>query len=165
LKEFTRLTILLSLSVVLNIIESFIPLFSGIMPGFKLGLANIVTLFIVYEYGLKNALYVGILRVFLVGLLRTGLFNTHFIFSLSGCVLSIIMMFLAKKINLSIIGVSITGAIFHSIGQVLIAIILLNSSIIYYLPWLLLFSILTVIIIGLICKQLLNTYHQYLLDN
>jgi len=165
LKEFTRLTILLSLSVVLNIIESFIPLFSGIMPGFKLGLANIVTLFIVYEYGLKNALYVGILRVFLVGLLRTGLFNTHFIFSLSGCVLSIIMMFLAKKINLSIIGVSITGAIFHSIGQVLIAIILLNSSIIYYLPWLLLFSIPTGIIIGLICKQLLNTYHQYLLDN
>lgn len=165
MKEFTRLTILLSLSVVLNIIESFIPLFSGIMPGFKLGLANIVTLFIVYEYGLKNALYVGILRVFLVGLLRTGLFNTHFIFSLSGCVLSIIMMFLAKKINLSIIGVSITGAIFHSIGQVLIAIILLNSSIIYYLPWLLLFSIPTGIIIGLICKQLLNTYHQYLLDN
>lgn len=165
MKEFTRLTILLSLSVVLNIIESFIPLFSGIMPGFKLGLANIVTLLIVYEYGLKNALYVGILRVFLVGLLRTGLFNTHFIFSLSGCVLSIIMMFLAKKINLSIIGVSITGAIFHSIGQVLIAIILLNSSIIYYLPWLLLFSIPTGIIIGLICKQLLNTYHQYLLDN
>lgn len=165
MKEFTRLTILLSLSVVLNIIESFIPLFSGIMPGFKLGLANIVTLFIVYEYGLKNALYVGILRVFLVGLLRTGLFNTHFIFSLSGCILSIIMMFLAKKINLSIIGVSITGAIFHSIGQVLIAIILLNSSIIYYLPWLLLFSIPTGIIIGLICKQLLNTYHQYLLDN
>jgi len=159
MKKFTRLTILLSLSVVLNIIESYIPLFNGIIPGFKLGLANIVTLFILYEFGVKDALYIGILRVFLVGLLRTGLFNTTFIFSITGCIVSILMMFLAKKINLSIIGVSIAGSIFHSLGQIIIAMIILNNNMIYYLPWLLLLSIPTGIIVGLISKKLLDNYN------
>lgn len=158
MKKFTRLAILLSLSVVLNIIESFIPLFNGIIPGFKLGLANIVTLFILYEYSLKDALYIGILRVFLVGLLRTGLFNTTFIFSITGCILSIITMFLAKKINLSIIGVSITGSIFHSLGQTFIAMILLNNNMLYYLPWLLLLSIPTGILVGIISKKIIDSY-------
>jgi len=156
MKKFTRLSILLALAVVLNIVESFIPLFNGFIPGFKLGLANIVTLFILYKYGLKDALYVGILRVFLVGILRLGIFNTHFFFSLSGCILSIIMMFIFKKINLSIIGVSIIGSIFHSIGQILVAIIILNNNMLYYLPWLLLLSIPTGIIVGIISKKLID---------
>lgn len=158
MKKFTRLSILLSLSIVLNIIESFIPLFNGIIPGFKLGLANVITLYVIYVFGLKEALYVGILRVFLVGLLRTGLFNTNFIFSMSGCILSIIAMFLVKKINLSVVGVSITGSVFHSLGQILIAMILLNNNMLYYLPWLLLLSIPTGIIVGLISKKLLDNY-------
>lgn len=161
MKYFTRLSLLLALSVVLNIVEAFIPLFNGFIPGLKLGLANIVTVFIIYQYGLKDALYVGILRVFLVGMLRTGLFNTSFIFSISGCILSIVMMFIAKKyLKLSIIGVSIIGSIFHSIGQVIIAMILLNKTMLYYLPWLLLFSIPTGIIVGLISKKLIDSYNM-----
>lgn len=159
MKDFTRLSLLLALSVVLNVVESFIPLFNGFIPGLKLGLANIVTLFVIYEFGLKNTLYIGILRVFLVGILRTGLFNTTFMFSLSGCILSIIMMFISKKyFKLSVIGVSIVGSIFHSIGQVIVAMILLNNSMLYYLPWLLLFSIPTGIIVGLISKKLIENY-------
>lgn len=161
MKNFTRLSLLLALSVVLNIIESFIPLFNGFIPGIKLGLANIVTLFILYKFDFKSALYVGILRVFLVGILRTGLFNTTFLFSLSGCLLSIIIMYIAKKhFKLSIIGTSVIGSIFHSIGQVLIAIILLHNSMIYYLPWLLLFSIPTGIIVGVISKKLIENYNS-----
>lgn len=161
MKYFTRLSLLLALSVVLNIVEAFIPLFNGFIPGLKLGLANIVTVFIIYQYGLKDALYVGILRVFLVGMIRTGLFNTSFIFSISGCILSIVMMFIAKKyLKLSIIGVSIIGSIFHSIGQVIIAMILLNKTMLYYLPWLLLFSIPTGIIVGLISKKLIDSYNM-----
>lgn len=163
MKKFTRLSILLALSVVLNIVESFIPLFNGIIPGFKLGLANIVTLFILYQFEVKDALYVGILRIFLVGILRTGIFNTHFFFSISGCILSIIMMFIFKKVfKLSIIGVSIIGSIFHSIGQIIVAIVILNNNMLYYLPWLLLLSIPTGIIVGLISKQLIKSYEQYL---
>lgn len=166
MKKFTRLSILLALSVVLNIAESLIPLFNGIIPGFKLGLANIVTIFILYKYNVKDALYVGILRIFLVGILRTGLFNTHFLFSISGCIISIFMMFIFKKyFKLSIIGVSVIGSIFHSIGQVIIVMLILNSNMLYYLPWLLLFSIPTGIIVGIIAKYLIENFDQDLIEN
>lgn len=155
---------LLALSVALNVIEASLPLFNGYIPGLKLGLANIVTLFIIYQFSLKDAFYVGILRVFLVGILRTGLFSTTFFFSLSGVIFSIICMYLAKNfLKLSIVGVSIVGSIAHSIGQVLTSILLLQmSSMIYYLPWLLLFSIPTGILVGLICKQLIKFYDEVL---
>ncbi len=164
MKKFTRLSMLLALSVALNVIEASLPLFNGYIPGLKLGLANIVTLFIIYQFSLKDAFYVGILRVFLVGILRTGLFSTTFFFSLSGVIFSIICMYLAKNfLKLSIVGVSIVGSIAHSIGQVLTSILLLQmSSMIYYLPWLLLFSIPTGILVGLICKQLIKFYDEVL---
>ena len=155
---------LLALSVALNIIETSLPLLNGYIPGLRLGLANIVTLFILYQFGLKDALYIGILRVFLVGILRTGIFSTTFFFSLTGVLLSILFMYLAKRfLNLSIIGVSIIGSIAHSTGQVLASIFILQmSSMIYYLPWLLLFSIPTGILVGILCKQLVKFYEQNL---
>lgn len=164
MKKFTRLSMLLALSVALNIIETSLPLLNGYIPGLKLGLANIVTLFILYQFSLKDALYIGILRVFLVGILRTGIFSTTFFFSLTGVLLSILFMYLAKRfLNLSIIGVSIIGSIAHSTGQVLASIFILQmSSMIYYLPWLLLFSIPTGILVGILCKQLVKFYEQNL---
>ena len=164
MKKFTRLSMLLALSVALNVIEASLPLFNGYIPGLKLGLANIVTLFIIYQFSLKDAFYVGILRVFLVGILRTGLFSTTFFFSLSGVIFSIICMYLAKNfLKLSIVGVSIIGSIAHSTGQVLTSILLLQmSSMIYYLPWLLLFSIPTGVLVGIICKQLIKFYDEVL---
>ncbi len=160
MKKFTRLTMLLALSVVLNIIESFIPLFSSI-PGLKLGLANIIILIVLYLYSFKDAIYISILRIILVGILRTGLFSTTFFFSLGGALLSLVAMFLVKKTKLSIIGVSIVGSIFHSLGQVFVAIIFLkNTYIIYYVPWLLLFSIPTGIIVGVTSKVILNNLEK-----
>lgn len=165
MKKFTRLSLLLALSVALNIIESFLPFFNGIIPGLKLGLANIVTIFVLYEFGLKDAFYVGILRVFLVGILRTGIFSPTFFFSMLGAIFSITAMFIGKKIlHLSIMGVSVLGSIFHSIGQVCMAILLLQmKTMIYYLPWLLLFSIPTGILVGIACKPLMKYYEENLL--
>lgn len=157
MKKFTRLTMLLALSVVLNIIESFIPLFNGNIPGLKLGLANIIILIVLYMFSFKDALYVSLLRIILVGILRTGLFSMTFFFSLGGAILSLCSMFIAKKTKLSIIGVSIVGSIFHSIGQILVAILIIkNMYIIYYVPWLLLFSIPTGILVGFTSKTILN---------
>ena len=157
MKKFTRLTMLLALSVVLNIIESFIPLFNGNIPGLKLGLANIIVLIVLYMFSFKDALYVSLLRILLVGILRTGLFSMTFFFSLGGALFSLCSMFLAKKTKLSIIGVSIVGSIFHSIGQILVAILIIkNTYIIYYVPWLLLFSIPTGILVGFTSKTILN---------
>lgn len=158
LKKTIRLSMLISLSVVISIIESYIPIFNNIVPGLRLGLSNIIILFVLYKYSFKDSMYVSIVRVLLVGLLRTGLFSVSFFFSLSGAVLSIICMYLAKKIKLlSVVGVSVIGSVSHSIGQILIAILILkNDSIIYYLPYLLIFSIPTGIITGLITKKVLE---------
>src|SRR5574344_609326 len=107
-KRSMEISVLFALSVILNIIESFFPFFNGSLPGMKLGLANSIVLLIIYIYGFKEAICMSILRVFLVGILRTGLFNFAFFFSLTGALLSTTMMYLAKKYTkLSIIGVSI----------------------------------------------------------
>ena len=148
---------LLSFSIVLSIIESFIPLFNGYIPGLKLGLANIIVLIVLYKYNFSDVIFVSILRVFIVGILRTGLFSVNFFFSLSGAFFSIIAMWLFKKTHLSMVGVSVIGSMFHSLGQILIAISFLqNSNMIYYLPWLLLFSIPTGIFVGISSKVLLK---------
>ena len=157
-KKFTRLSLFLALSVVLNLIEVIIPVFSGVIPGLKLGLANIVILFVLYTYSFKDALYVSILRVFLVGILRTGLFSVSFFFSLGGAFISIIMMYLVKRFTkLSIVGISIVGSFFHTLGQIIVACFLINmKAMMYYLPLFLLFSIPTGIATGLITKELIK---------
>lgn len=157
MKKYMRLVMLLSFSIVLSILESFIPLFNGYIPGLKLGLANIIVLIVLYKYDTKDVFFVSVLRVIVVGLMRTGLFSVNFFFSLSGALFSCCSMILFKKTKLSMIGVSVVGSIFHSIGQILIAILLLkNNNMIYYLPWLLLFSIPTGLFVGYVSKKMLS---------
>lgn len=154
LKKITRLAMFLGLSIVLSILESFVPISN--IPGIKLGLANIIILIVLYTYSFKDALYLSILKVILVGILRIGLFSITFWFSLSGAISSIIMMYIFKKITkLSIVGISIIGSIFHIIGQILIAKIFINIDILY-LPFIILIAIPTGIIIGIISKQCLK---------
>lgn len=156
-KDITLIGILTAMAVVISIIESYFTFAFEFVPGLKLGLANIVIIFTLYKYNFKMALLVSLVRVFVVALVRTG-FGFNFFFSLAGALLSIIVMALVKKTKLSVVGTSILGSISHSIGQVLMGIILLNNyNITYYLPYLLLFSIPTGIIIGLIAKKLLGS--------
>jgi len=157
MKKYMRLVMLLSMSIVLSIIESFIPLFNGFIPGLKLGLANIIVLIVLYKYDVRDVFFVSILRVIVVGIMRTGLFSVNFFFSLSGALFSCLAMIFFKKTKLSMIGVSVVGSIFHSIGQISVAILFLkNSNMIFYLPWLLLFSIPTGLFIGYVSKVLMN---------
>jgi len=159
IKKISRLSMLLALSVVLGILESFIPL-NGAVYGLKLGLANTVMLFVIYMYGLKDAILLSVLRVFFMGLLRTGLFHYAFFFSLGGAIFSILMMALAKKMtNLSVVGVSVLGAISHNLGQVIVGFFLLQTTaIFFYLPYLLLFAIPTGCIVGVAIQQVLLYY-------
>jgi len=160
LKKYARLSLLIALSVVLSLIESIIPIFNGLIPGLKLGLANTIILFTLYKYTVKDCIYVSIIRVFIVGILRTGIFSINFFFSLGGALASIGMMYIFKKIKkLSIIGVSIIGSIFHSVGQIIVALLFVrNINMLYYLPLLLLFSIPTGIITGIISKELIKSF-------
>ena len=160
LRKVTRLSMFLALAVVLNIVENVIPIFQGVVPGVKLGLTNIVILFVLYKYGFKEALSLSITRVILVGVLNTGLFSVAFFLSLSGALFSIIMMGLVKKLTkLSIVGVSVIGSLFHSLGQIIVvAIILYSVTAFNYLPILILFSIPTGILTGVLCKELLKYF-------
>lgn len=160
IKKIAKLSMLLSVSVVLALIESFIPIFSGIAPGIKLGLANIVIVFAIYYLSIKDAIYISILRVILMGILRTGLFSISFFFSMSGALLSIFAMYLAKNMTkMSVVGVSVVGAVFHSVGQILIAVIFLsNINIFYYLPVLLISSVITGVIVGIISNKIIDRY-------
>lgn len=162
LKKMIRLSMLLSLSVVLSFLESLFPVFNGFMiPGVKIGFANIVLLCILYLYGFKEAFLTSILRVLLVSLLRTGLFNINFYFSIAGAISSMIFMNLAKKyMTFSVLGVSVVGSVVHSITQVMVATCLLETSILYYLPWIFLLAIPTGILTGIISKELMKTLEK-----
>lgn len=155
-RKITLVAVLTAVSVVISIIESYFPITLAIAPGLKLGLANIVILYTLYKLDFKSAIMVSLIRVFIVSLVKAG-FGINFFFSLVGALFSVISMYLVKKTKLSIIGVSIIGSIFHSIGQVLVGIFALdNYNIIYYLPYLLLLSIPTGIVIGIMSKKILN---------
>lgn len=156
-KDITIIGIMTSICVVISIIESYFTFISDFIPGLKLGLSNIVIIFVLYKYNFKTAFTISLIRVLIVALLRTG-FGINFFFSISGAIFSIIAMGLVKKTKLSVIGVSIVGSISHSIGQVLIGILILsNYNITYYLPYLLLFSIPTGVVVGIISKKLINS--------
>ena len=162
-KRISKLSMLLALSLVLSLVESYIPILNGIIPGFKAGFANIVVLFALYNLSFREAISLSILRVFIMGILRTGLFSITFTFSLAGALLSVVAMFLAKNYTkLSIVGVSIIGAIFHSIGEIVIAMLFLsNTNIVYYLPILLVVSLLTGYLVGIITDKILKYYDNY----
>ena len=145
-------------AVVIGIIESFIPSIG--IPGIKLGLANIVILVTLYELGIIEAIFVNALRVVLVSLIRGTIMSMGFVMSLAGAIFSLgimILFYLVIK-KFSIIGVSVIGAIFHVIGQILIAMIYLGTSgIVYYLPFIALSAIVTGVIVGIVSQLIIKT--------
>ena len=152
-KRLVTLSLFLSMSIVLSIVESFIPSIS--IPGAKLGLANIMTLVILNLYDDKDAFLIVILRIFLVGLLRGTIGAPGFYMSLSGGLFAYSLMVIVKHINVfSIVGVSIFGSLGHTLGQILMAIILYSTpEIAYYFPLLFLIAIPTGIFTGLVAKR------------
>ncbi len=145
-------------AIVIAIIESFIPSIG--IPGIKLGLANIVIILTLYELGIVEAIIVDFLRVFLVGLLRGSLFTMGFLMSLTGAIFSLgimILFYLLIK-KFSIIGVSVIGSLLHVIGQILIAMIFLETGyVIYYLPVIALSAIIAGVFVGIVASLIIKT--------
>ena len=150
--------ILTALTIVIAIAESFIPSIG--IPGVKLGLANIVILVILYELGILEAVVVNLLRVLVVGLVRGNIVSMGFLMSLTGAIMSLgimILFYLLIK-RFSIIGVSVIGSVFHVTGQVLIAMIFLESIyVLYYLPIIAISAIITGVFVGISAKLVINT--------
>ena len=130
--KLTFLSVAIALAMILSFVESLIPPLSA-LPGVKIGLANIVTLFVLYRLGWKEAACVSIIRVILSALLFGSFVS--FTYSLFGAALSLAVMITAKALlPFSPIGVSVLGALAHNAGQILAAWIYLgNGAIAYYL--------------------------------
>lgn len=158
-RKQTTLAILLAMSIVVSIVEAMlIPLLSISVPGAKLGLANVVTIVIMYHYSEKDAFTILILRIVLVGLLRGTIFNYPFWLSLNGGLLAFGLMFLFKRLKVfNMTSVSIMGSIGHATGQIIMAIILLDTAELgFYLPILFLISIPTGLFVGWTSKIAVN---------
>ena len=126
-KRLTFLSLCACVSLMLAYIESIMPSISGAVPGIKLGLANIMTVFVLYKYGLKSAAAVSFVRLTLSALLFGGVISL--MYGASGALFSIAIMFLLKKTGaFSTVGVSIAGGVFHNLGQILLAMLMLETA-------------------------------------
>ena len=154
-KKVAFLGLSITLAMVLSFVESQIPVFTTI-PGMKVGLPNLVLVFLLYRVGWKETVIVSIIRVGLVALLFGNL--QSLIFSVSGAALSLTGMILLKKTQLfSPIAVSVAGGVLHNIGQILAACLWTQTAqIAYYLPALLVSGICAGIVIGLVAGLLLK---------
>ncbi|MGL5615752.1 MAG: Gx transporter family protein [Sarcina sp.] len=160
-KNTTKLiymSLLVAMALILSIFENMIPV-PFITPGAKLGLANLVIMIAIYSLPrYRDAFAVLFLRLFM-----SSLFGGSFsmlIYSASGGILSFIVIIFFKKFfskYLSIIGISAAGAVFHNIGQLFAASLVLgNFGVVLYLPFLSMAGIVTGIFIGITANYLLE---------
>lgn len=150
-KRLALCAVLTALALGLSTVESMFPITLLIpLPGVKLGLANIVTVFALYTLGAPSAVLILLARCFL-GAMFAGNFNA-LLFSLLGGITAMVVMILLKKCRkLTLYGVSVGGAAAHNIGQIGAAIITLGSvNVLGYLPVLLVVSVFTGALTGFV---------------
>lgn len=158
-KNIALLGLMLALSLVLSYIENLIPIYTAV-PGVKLGIANIVTMYVLYTCHIRDACIIMFLRVLISGVLFSGL--NSIIFGLIGGIMCIFAMAFAKKLLcFSVMGVSMIGAVFHNLGQIAAAFIIMsNIRIMYYFPALLVSGVISGLVIGYISAIFINRFQN-----
>ncbi len=158
-KNVALFGMMVALAFTFSYLESLIPFNIGI-PGVKLGLANLVVVVALYTMRPAEAFCIAVIRIFLAGLTFGNAYSIAY--SLCGGVLSFIVMFIFKRTKLSVIGVSMLGGVFHNIGQIIVAAIIMETvQIAYYLPVLLVAGIITGLIIGVITKLTVDRISKF----
>lgn len=154
-RRLTALALTVSFALILSFIESRIPAFV-VIPGVKVGLANIAVIFALYKFGIAEAATISVIRVVLVSTLFGS--PVSFIYSFTGAVLSLAVMFLLKRFTpLTEITVSVVGGVTHNVGQICAASIMLGTNVvIYYLPFLLLSGVIAGIAVGIASGLLIS---------
>ena len=148
-RKIAYLGMLMALALVLSYVESLIPFAVGI-PGVKLGLTNIVTVIMLYIASPMETFLLCVFRAVLSGFMFGNAFSI--IYSLAGCILSFIVMYLLKKSD----KFSLVGGVCHNIGQIIVAAIVLSTySVVYYIPVLLVAGCITGLVIGTVASQVL----------
>ena len=134
-KKIAYCGLLTTVALLLSYVERMLAI-PMIVPGMKLGLANVAILIALYILDNKTAFIISILRILISALLFTGF--ASFLYSASGALLSFVVMVLCKKTNIfSMIAISILGGISHNIGQIIVACLIVeNIRLLYYMPFL-----------------------------
>lgn len=160
-KRMVTISALVALAMILSYIEFLLPI-STVIPGVKIGLSNIATVFALYTLGWPYAIFVSIIRVFLSSLIFGSFIS--FVYSLSGAALALVVMILLKKTNLfSSIGVSVAGGVSHNAGQIIAACIVMKSAEIslYFIP-LVISGTISGIFIGLVSGILVKKIEKFI---
>ncbi len=156
-RQITEFGMLLAIGLVLSYFETLLPVFVAV-PGVKLGLANIITMLYVYARDFRSGLLFMSLRILMSGFLFSGI--SGIVYSFAGGVCCIVVMSLLKRLSFfSILGVSMAGAIFHNIGQIIVAMFMMeNTHILYYLPVLMISGAISGFAIGYVTFFLLKRF-------
>lgn len=144
-----------ALAILMGYVEMLIPL-PLLVPGMKLGLANVIIVIVLYHMDTKSAFFISLVRVLMSGLLFQGF--AGLLYSLAGALLSLAVMALLKKTGkVSITGVSVMGGVFHNVGQIIVAAAVVeNIKMAYYLPFLLVTGVVTGFVIGAVARLALG---------
>ena len=153
-RKIIFLALMVGCGIMLQIIESFVPVVFFVF-GFPIGFANIVSLLTLMLWDIPSMWCVALLRIVLASLMMGTIFSVSFWLSLSGGFLSLIMMTIFKKAKVfSIYGISVIGACFHSVGQVIMITLIYQQYFMQlFLPILLALSIVSGLLIAIISNQ------------
>lgn len=162
LEKMMLVVLIAALAIVLGIVEAMLPIKLPI-PGMKLGLANIMIVIGLYYLDVKDMLFVIILKTVLTTLLL-GTFSMFF-YGFVGAILSYIAMITVFKLGknqVSLIGVSMIGGVMHNIGQIIVAIILIQTkAIAYYMMLLLPLGLVTGVAVGIVAKLTMSRLNEF----
>lgn len=144
-----------ALALIFSYVETLIPISFGI-PGVKLGLANLIIVIALFKLKLKETYLLAVTRVLLSGFLFGNYFSI--IYSLAGALLSLTVMVLLKRAEgFSVVGISIAGGVFHNIGQLFVAMAVVEMfAVAYYVPVLLVAGLVTGLMIGILAQEMLR---------
>ena len=159
-KRVTFLGLSIALAMILSFVEHQIPALVAI-PGIKVGLPNIVMVFLLYRVGWRETVIVSIIRIILVSMLFGNVQTMTF--SIMGAVFSLVGMILLKKTNLfSCITVSVVGGILHNVGQIVAACFWTQTAqMVYYLPVLLISGTVAGVLIGILSGMMVKRMQRW----
>ena len=148
-RHLTVLAMCTTVALLLSYVEFLLPPLFVAVPGIKMGLPNIAIIFVLYSAGVRSAAAVSLVRLTISSMLFGSAMT--FAYSLAGAVLSLTVMALLKRLSiLSAVGVSVAGGVMHNVGQILVAIFLLNTpQIAYYMIVLAVTGTISGILVGL----------------
>lgn len=144
-----------ALALILGYVESLIPIQFGV-PGIKLGLANLIIVMVLCKRGWKEALLLSVVRIVLSGFIFGNLFSI--LYSFAGGMLSLLVMALmVKSSRFSTVGISIAGGVCHNIGQLIVAMLAVETyQVGFYLPVLLISGVITGALIGITAGEVMK---------